>query len=276
MKTWFSPSAGAAGPAEEPVRRLEGRDGPGRGTPTARQGAPAGPETSSVVAFLKIEKAPRLLASLASRVPPDIIPMPMQRLSGYCRGEQSGRVAFSGVVVCVPECTLAEEDVSILRDLGRMIPVFRVLDDPREVGLTFFERCREATPRIPRSVVRFGFGRPVIVSRAKDPDHKRLFLAENLSQGGLFINDPHLSCDPDDILQLRFPGFSEVPELLGRIRWVRTESGPGAVRGYGCAFDSAPDSALRRLVSGAHALIRERPGPQPPGPGRFPGRPGRR
>jgi hypothetical protein len=271
MKNRFSLSAGAVRQAEEPARGPKGGGGPERAVPSVLHVSPDGPAASAVVAFLKIEKAPRLLASLASRIPSDVIPMPIQRLSGFCRQSQGRPVAFSGVVVCVPERTLPEEDAGILRDLSGLIPVFRVLDDPREVGLTFFERCRDAIPRIPRSANRFEFRRPVVVARAQEPEHKWLLVVENLSAGGLFIRDPRLSCTPEELLQLRFPGLGEVPALLGRIRWVHTQRDRDSTPGYGCAFDSPSDPAVRRLLSGARALTQEAPEPPPARPGRPPG-----
>ncbi|MDW7709829.1 MAG: PilZ domain-containing protein [Deferrisomatales bacterium] len=231
-----------------------------------------GARSSAVVAFLQIDKAPRLLASLASKVPSDVIPMPIARLAGFC-GPTTGRpVAFSGVVLCVPEQALPEEDARILRDLGRLIPVYRIMDDPREVGLTFFERCRGTIPRVPRSEARFHFGRPVVVARLGKPDHEWLLVATNLSQGGLFIKDPHLGCDPEEPLELRFPGLTEVPTLLGRVRWVRGRGQGGVAPGYGCAFESPSDPAVRRLLTGARAALQGRCEPPQPGTGAFPAR----
>ena len=226
---------------------------------------------SAIVAFVAITRAPKLLTSLARKVPPDIVPMPVDRLSSFCRRVRGAPIAVNGLVVCVPEESLPEEDRAVLDDLGRLIPVLRIHDDPREEGRAFFERCRKAAPRVPRAVDRFEYRRPVVVAPGGRASAQRLLLADNVSPGGLFLNDPCLSCDRDEVLRLRFPGLPEVPELIGRVRWVRTEREGGQSLGYGCAFDNPVDAAVRRLLADARTpktqprpLPRSRPRQQSP------------
>lgn len=209
---------------------------------------------SAIVAFLEIAQAPRLLASLASKIPPDIVPMPLERLSAYCQRPGAVPVALNGVVVCVPHEALAPEDRAIVEDLARLIPVLRIHDDPRGEGRGFFDRCREAQPRVPRAADRVVYRQPVTVTRADRPDPGRLLVAENVSPGGMFLKDPCLSCDPHEILRLRFPGLTDVPELTGRVRWVRPHRERGQPPGYGCVFDSPLEGAVRRLLAGVQAV----------------------
>jgi len=225
---------------------------------------------SIVVAFVEIAKAPKLLASLG-KIPRDIVPMPIGRPSTLCRRGKDAPVALSGIVVCVPEAALAWPERKILEDLKRSIPVLRVCDDPRDAGRTFFDRCRETVPRVPRFLDRLPYRGPVVVARDGGYEiQQRLLLSENVSLGGVFLKDPALQCGPEDVLTLRFPGLIEVPELTGRIRWVRGEGQPGLPPGYGCAFDGPPEAAARRLLSAVRALEKEERYPALPPPRRLP------
>jgi hypothetical protein len=218
---------------------------------------------SAIVAFVAITRAPKLLTSLARKVPPDIVPMPVDRLSNFCRRVRGTPIALNGLVVCVPEESLPEEDRAIVDDLGSLIPVLRVHDDPREEGRAFFDRCRQAAPRVPRAIDRFEYRRPVVVAPGGQTSAQRLLLAENVSPGGLFLKDPCLSCDRGEVLRLRFPGLPEVPELRGRVRWVRTEREGGQPLGYGCAFDNPVDAAVRRLLADARTSAGQETQPPP-------------
>ena len=218
---------------------------------------------SAIVAFVAIARAPKLLTSLARKVPHDIVPMPVDRLSSFCRSVRGTPIALNGLVVCVPEESLPEDDRAVLDDLGRLIPVLRIHDDPREEGRAFFDRCRQAAPRVPRAVDRFEYRRPVVVAPAGGASAPRLLLAENVSPGGLFLKDPCLSCDRDEVLRLRFPGLPEVPELIGRVRWVRAARERGQAAGYGCAFDNPVELAVRRLLADARTLAGQETPPPP-------------
>jgi len=204
-----------------------------------------------VVGFVAIKQTPRLLVSLGSKIPRDIVPMPVDRLSTLCQRQRTAPVALHGLVVCVPQSRLPPEDRALIDDLATLIPVLRVGEDGREAGLTFFDRCRQATPKVPRSVTRLVYRQPVIVHRIGRAEEPRLLLSENVSPGGVFVHDPHLSCNSGDRLSLRFPGLRKVPELAGEIRWVQPDGTVGQLRGYGCAFDTALDLAVRRLLDEA-------------------------
>lgn len=231
--------------------------------------------TSIVVAFVEIAKAPKLLGSLG-QIPRDIVPMPIGSLSMLCRRGKDAPAALSGVVVCVPEADLPSTEQKILVELGRLIPVFRICEDSRDAGLSFFDRCRQVVPRVPRFVDRLDYRKPVFVARDGGDGIQRLLLSENVSLGGIFLRDPVVQCGPDDVLHLRFPGLVEVPELVGRVRWVRDAAKPGLPPGYGCAFDGPAELAARRLLSAVRSLEEEEGRPALPPPRRLPKKPQRR
>lgn len=226
---------------------------------------PTNPDVDSViVAFLGLKRAPKLLASLAAKIPSDVIPMPVDRLSAPSRGGTTEAAPLNGVVVCVSEGTLPDEDRAILRELGSFIPVLRLLEDPREAGRNFFHRCRETHPRIPRRSERLDYRRPVVVARTQCLNGERLVIAENISPGGLFLKDPCQDFAPDEVVKLRFPGLPEVPALLAHVRWVREDGKRSHPPGYGCAFENPADLAVRRLLAAVESLMD--PDAEPPLP----------
>jgi len=180
--------------------------------------------------------------------------MPIDQLSSRGRYPRTSPVPLHGLVVCVPQARLPAEERALIDDLATLIPVLRIGEDGREAGLTFFDRCRQTTARVPRPLTRQVYRQPVIVRRIGHADEPRLLLSENVSDGGVFVRDPTLSCSPGDRLLLRFPGLRKVPELTADIRWVQPESNGDRLLGYGCVFSAAPDLGVRRLLDEAEAL----------------------
>ncbi len=208
---------------------------------------------SAIVAFVAITRAPKLLTSLARKVPPDIVPMPVDRLSSFCRRVRGTPIALNGLVVCVPEESLPEEDRAVVDDLGRLIPVLRIHDDPREAGRAFFERCREAAPRVPRAVDRFEYRRPVVVAPGGGDSAQRRLLAgrERLSrralpQGPLLVLRPRRGA-PSAVSRPAGSAGTDRPSPLGahregrragrrvRLRLRQPRGGGGTPSARGCA-----------------------------------------
>lgn len=211
------------------------------------------------VAFVALAKAPKLLASLSAKIPPDVVPMPIERLTLLCRTANRHPTGINGVVVCVPQLQLPEIDRSILKDLAQIIPVFYVYEDRRDKAVTFFDECRKTPARTPRMPPRIAYRRPVAMALWGDAAAQRLLTSENVSPGGIFVKDPNPINVENGMASLRFLGLRKVPELLVRIRWIRETKTPGLALGYGCSFDNVSALALRRLF--ADATTRATPEP---------------
>ena len=199
-----------------------------------------------VVLFVTPSKASRLLASLASRLPEDIIPLPAEDIQSlYARGRPT--VPVSGIVLCVPREQLSNVDRSALHELERILPIYSTCGQSSMSGREFFEMCRQVSPCVPRDPDRKIFHTPAIVSPVNQTDTQRLISLENVSSGGLFLEDPELIHNVSDLLQVRLLDGHGV-SVQTEVRWTRDQKRPGEPLGYGCAFPGAQQYAVKKLL----------------------------
>jgi hypothetical protein len=210
-----------------------------------RQEIPEVPPQQFVVLFVGLAKAAKVLASLASKLPPDIIPLPTRDLESlYARSRPT--VSVSGVVLCVPREQLGDVDRAVLSDLERVLPIYSTCGQSVLTGREFFELCRQVNSCVPRDPNRKVFRIPAIVSPAPDTEEQRLIRIENVSSGGVFLEDPELRYTLTDLLKVRLAGQRDI--LLTEVRWVRDSKRPSEPMGYGCAFSDTTDRAVKKLL----------------------------
>ena len=211
-----------------------------------------------VVLFVALSKASGIVSSLASRLPPGIIPLPTSDLESlYRRGRPT--VPVSGVVLCVPREQLSDLDRSVLGELEQILPIYSTCGQSVMTGREFFDMCRQTNPRVPRDPYRKVLRAPAIVSPGTQNSTERLITLGNVSQGGVFLQDPALCHDVSDLLKVRL--FNEDRVLVQtEVRWIRNRKRPGEPLGYGCAFTGDQEREIKRLLE----LAETTPAPRNP------------
>jgi hypothetical protein len=216
-----------------------------------RQEIPKVSPQQFVVLFAGLTRASNVVASLAARLPTDIIPLPTRSLESlYARARPT--VSVSGIVLCVPREQLSDEDRAVLSDLERVLPIYSTCGQSALTGREFFELCRQVNSRVPRDPNRKVFRVPAIVSPVAHTQDQRLIRIENVSPGGVFLQDPELRHEISDLLKVRLPGRQDIL-VQTEIRWLRDTKRPSEPLGYGCAFSDTADRTLKKLLEVAES-----------------------
>jgi hypothetical protein len=204
-----------------------------------------------VVLFAGLTRASNVLASLAARLPTDIIPLPTRSLESlYARSRPT--VSVSGIVLCVPREQLSDVDRAVLGDLERVLPIYSACGQSVLTGREFFELCRQAHPGVPRDPHRKIVRVPAIVAPVAHTQDQRLLRIGNVSPGGMFLQDPELLHELSDLLQVRLAGRLDI-WVQTEIRWLRDRKRPREPLGYGCAFSDTADRTLNKLLEVAES-----------------------
>ena len=217
------------------------------------------PSQQFVVLFVALAKGSNVVASLAARLPADIIPFPTRDLESlYARGRPT--VPVSGIVLCVPREQMSDADRSVLRDLERVLPIYSTCGQSVLAGKEFFELCRQANSCVPRDPNRKVLRLPAIVFPGASREDQRLVSIENVSSGGVFLKDPELRHTISDILRVNVPGRHDI-SVQSEVRWVRNRKRPAEALGYGCAFSDTAGRAVNKLLELAQSAptIRQSP-----------------
>jgi hypothetical protein len=219
--------------------------------PLPRQDIPEVALEQFVVLFAGLTRASNVVASLAARLPTDVVPLPTRSLESlYARGRPT--VSVSGIVLCVPRGQLSDVDRAVLNDLERVLPIYSTCGQSALTGREFFELCRQVSSCVPRDPNRKIIRVPAIVSPVAHTQHQRLIRTENVSPGGVFLQDPELRHEISDLLKVRLAGRQDIL-VQTEIRWLRDRKRPSEPLGYGCAFSDTPDRTLNKLLEVAES-----------------------
>ncbi|MBI5015062.1 MAG: PilZ domain-containing protein [Deltaproteobacteria bacterium] len=141
---------------------------------------------------------------------------------------------LSGLLINEGPQDLPSDDEETLVHLSQRFPVASI-GSAEDTLRAWAARCLDFEPQLPRQPDRLPWKSAVVVTF---PERKssRMCSTDNVSLGGLYIEDPRSKPSVGTRLSLRFPSFGGPVASAAVVRWVQPRSTAARPSGYGCQF----------------------------------------